>query len=66
LCQAGQVDVNSAGVDELARITRIGPSLAEQMVGLRPFSGLGDLTRVDGIAEATVEAIRQEALACAS
>jgi competence protein ComEC len=65
-CQPGQVDVNSAGVDELERITRIGPSLAEQMVGLRPFSGLGDLTRVDGIAEATVEAIRQEGLACAS
>jgi competence protein ComEC len=65
-CQPGQVDVNSAGVDELERITRIGPSLAEQMVALRPFSDLGDLTRVDGIAEATVETIRQEGLACAS
>jgi competence protein ComEC len=65
-CQPGQVDVNSAGVGELERITRIGPSLAEQMVALRPFSGLEDLTRVDGIAEATVEAIRQEELACVS
>lgn len=65
-CQPGQVDINTDGVDELDRITNIGPSLADQIVGLRPFSGLEDLVRVDGIGEAKMDEIREEALACAS
>jgi beta-lactamase superfamily II metal-dependent hydrolase len=65
-CQPGQVDINTAGLEELDRIANVGPSLANQIVGLRPFSGLEDLVRVDGIGAAKMDEINEEALACAS
>lgn len=65
-CQSGQVDVNIAGTEDLERIIEIGPQLAGQIVALRPFDGLTDLVRVDGIGEGTMSAITEEGLACAS
>jgi competence protein ComEC len=46
--------------------THVGAQRSTQIVAVRPFSDLDDLVRVDGIGVATVEAIRQEGLACAS
>lgn len=65
-CQPGQVDVNTAGAEDLERIIEIGPHLAGQIVALRPFDGLADLVRVGGIGEGTMSAITEEGLACAS
>lgn len=65
-CQAGQIDVNTATAQELERIVEIGPQRASHMVVLRPFDGLADTVRVDGIGPATVRAITEEGLACAS
>jgi competence protein ComEC len=65
-CQPGQIDVNSASADDLERIAEIGPQRASQMVALRPFDGLADIVRVDGIGEATMRQITEEGLACAS
>ena len=65
-CQAGQIDVNTAAAEDLERIVEIGPQRASQMVALRPFDGLADLVRVDGIGPATMRAITEEGLACAS
>ena len=65
-CQSGQVDVNTAGAEDLERIIEIGPQMASQIVALRPFDGLADLVRVDGIGEGTMRAITEEGLACVS
>ncbi|HEV2070355.1 MAG TPA: MBL fold metallo-hydrolase, partial [Acidimicrobiales bacterium] len=65
-CQPGQIDVNSASADDLERIAEVGPQRASQIVALRPFDGLADIVRVDGIGEATMRQITEEGLACAS
>jgi competence protein ComEC len=65
-CKPGQVDINSAGAQELERIVHIGPVFAEEIVALRPFESLEDIERVDGIGDAKASDIIEEALACAS
>ena len=65
-CRAGQIDVNTATPEDLERIVEIGPQRADDMVALRPFDGLADIERVDGIGPATMRAITEEGLACAS
>ena len=61
------VDVNTADVSQLQQLPGIGPALAERIVADRtangPFTSLDELTRVDGIGEKTVEALRLYATA---
>lgn len=51
-----RVDLNSAAVEEIARLPRIGMSLAKRIVGDRnargPFRGLEELDRVPGVGPA--------------
>ena len=63
-CSTGQVDVNSAPLEELDRIKHIGPSRAAQFLELRPFSSLDDLARIKGIGEKRLAEIRNQGLAC--
>ena len=58
------VDINTAGVDDLDRIVNIGPSRADQMLGLRPFSSVEDMIRISGIGEASLAEIIEQGLAC--
>ena len=62
----GPVDLNRAGVDELAGLPGIGPVLAARIVAYRdsagPFATLSDLTAVKGIGSVTVERLRARAL----
>lgn len=60
----GCVDINTAGVDDLDRIVNIGPSRADQMLGLRPFSSVDDMIRISGIGEASLAEIIEQGLAC--
>jgi len=62
----GQVNVNTASLEEIiaASIRQIGPSRAEQLVELRPFSSLQDLTRINGISENRVQEIIEQGIAC--
>ena len=57
-----RIDLNTADTDTLQRLPGIGPALAERIVKDRaangPFATVDDLTRVEGIGEKTVEAIR--------
>jgi competence protein ComEA len=52
---AGPIDVNTANVDELARLPGVGPHLAQAIIDYRtengPFTSLGDLAQVKGISE---------------
>jgi competence protein ComEC len=63
-CRPGQVDVNSAPASELEEIIHIGPARAEEMLRLRPFASVGDLRRINGIADARLREIHAQAVAC--
>ena len=65
IIEARCVNVNSAAPDELVRITNVGPATAQGIIAARPFSSLDDLARVDGLATASIEAIKTQGLACA-
>jgi competence protein ComEA len=55
---AGPIDVNTANVDELARLPGVGPHLAQAIVDYRnangPFTSPADLAHVKGISERMV------------
>lgn len=54
----GQVNVNTASVQELQRLPRVGPALAQRIVEFRsangPFKTPDELTRVKGIGEKSI------------
>ncbi len=58
-----RVEINSASIQELTRIVHIGPARAEEIVRLRPFSSLDNLTRVPGIGAKIVADIKEQGLA---
>ncbi|MBO8141159.1 MAG: MBL fold metallo-hydrolase [Firmicutes bacterium] len=64
-CAPGQVDVNSAGVEELVRIIHIGPALARRIIEERPFESVDELIRVSGIGQGRLADIKEQGLACA-
>lgn len=64
LCTENQININTASAEELQGIIQIGPAYAEQIIALRPFNSLDDLTKVSGIAEKRLEAIKTQGLAC--
>lgn len=63
-CSAGQIDINTASVDELQRITHIGPARAPDVIARRPYTSVEQLTRVSGIAEVRIADIIHEGVAC--
>jgi competence protein ComEC len=63
-CQPGQVNINTASVDDLQKITQIGPTRAEQMLELRPFTSIDDMDRITGVGIATIVKIKAQGLAC--
>lgn len=54
----GQVNINTASVQELQRLPRVGPALAQRIVDFRtsngPFKTPDELTRVKGIGEKSI------------
>ncbi|VVB80707.1 Photosystem II 12 kDa extrinsic protein [uncultured archaeon] len=65
-CSDGKVDINSASLSSLDKLTGIGPTYAQRIIDARPFSSLDDLLNVNGIGPATLEKIKSQALACIS
>jgi competence ComEA-like helix-hairpin-helix protein len=63
-CENGQIDVNSASAEELDEMYGIGPAKAQAIIDARPFDSVDDLMKAYGIGEKTLEAIKQEGLAC--
>ncbi len=60
----GCIDINHASLDELQQIIHIGPERAQELVDLRPFNKVDDLTRIKGIGNARIADIKEQGLAC--
>jgi competence protein ComEC len=63
-CTGDQVDINTAGTDELERIHQIGADRAEQIIQLRPFSDVRAMDRISGIGAARLDEIIAQGVAC--
>ena len=53
------VDINTATAEELQALPGIGPALCQRIIEGRPYSSIEEITRVDGIGEATFEKLRE-------
>lgn len=58
------VDINHASKEELMSIIHIGDSRAGELIRLRPFNGVEDLTRINGIGPARIDDIIEQNIAC--
>ncbi|MFG6146992.1 MBL fold metallo-hydrolase [Halobacillus sp. B23F22_1] len=58
------VDINNASIEEVQDITQIGPARAEDLIELRPYQSVDDLTKINGIGPARIDEIKAQGLAC--
>lgn len=58
------IDINQASLEELQNIMHIGPERAIDLVELRPFERVEDLSRIKGIGPARIAEIIAEGAAC--
>ncbi|MEX1019346.1 MAG: hypothetical protein WDZ49_06785 [Litorilinea sp.] len=59
------VNINTASFEELKLILHIDEDRAGQILGLRPFSSVDDMERINGIASVRLAEIKNEGVACA-
>ncbi|MCX6760471.1 MAG: helix-hairpin-helix domain-containing protein [Candidatus Nealsonbacteria bacterium] len=60
---ANRVEINTASLEELDKITGIGPALGQRIIDGRPYLSIDDLLRVKGIGEKTLQKIKDQGLA---
>lgn len=60
---AEKIDINTVPLEDLVKIIHIGEARALELISLRPFSSLDDLTKIKGIAELRIEDIKKQGLA---
>jgi competence protein ComEC len=63
-CEMDQVNVNTASREELVQIIHIGGHRAGQILQMRPFNSVDDLTRVNGIGPSRLQDIKNQGLVC--
>jgi len=60
---AEKIDINTAPIEDLVKIIHIGESRARELISLRPFFSLDELTKIKGIGEARLRDIKEQGLA---
>ncbi len=63
-CDSGQIDINSASLEDLDKITGVGPVIAQNIIDTRPFNSIDELINVLRIGEITLQKIKDQGLAC--
>lgn len=63
-CSDGQININTATLNELDNLSGIGPAKAQAIIDARPFNSVDDLINVKGIGSATLDGIKAQGLAC--
>ncbi|MFA9479366.1 MBL fold metallo-hydrolase [Phycisphaerales bacterium AB-hyl4] len=58
------VNINEASEEDLQQIIHIGPARSSEIVQLRPFESVDQLTRVRGIGPARLRDIKDQGIAC--
>ncbi|MFH1801275.1 MAG: helix-hairpin-helix domain-containing protein [archaeon] len=64
ICEEGQININTASLEELDKLSGIGPVKAQEIIDTRPFKSVDELINVYGIGEITLEKIKDQGLAC--
>lgn len=60
---AEKIDINTAPLEELVKIVHIGKLRALELISLRPFSSLDELTKIKGIGASRLKDIKEQGLA---
>lgn len=63
-CAPGQVDVNTASLEQLVAIVHIGDARAAELIAKRPYASLDDLLKIQGIGQGRLGDIKKQGLAC--
>ena len=58
------VDINSASEVEIQRIIHIGPARSQDLIQLRPYQSVDDLSKIKGIGPARIAEILTQGIAC--
>lgn len=62
--QDNKIDINTAGTEDLIKLEKIGPALAERIIEYReangPFKNIEEIKNVKGIGEQTFEMIKDK------
>ncbi|WP_084268667.1 MBL fold metallo-hydrolase [Oceanobacillus damuensis] len=58
------VNINNASFEEVQGIIHIGPERAQDLIDLRPYDSVDQLSRISGIGPARITDIKNEGLAC--
>ncbi|MGB9743428.1 MAG: ComEA family DNA-binding protein [Minisyncoccales bacterium] len=58
------LDLNTASLEDLEKLTGVGPVIAQKIIDNRPFSSIDDLIKISGIGEVKLAAIKEQGLAC--